>query len=134
MIQRIQTIHLLLAIASAVLYLISPYGYLNSDIALVAKNSPVHTVLTLASILLSITTIIKFKNRKLQKKLIWVGFGVVDFLIVVLIYQYFFSEFTKSFTPGLGLIFIVFIPIFLALAMRGINNDEKLIKSMDRLR
>lgn len=133
MIQRIQTIHLFLAVISAVLFLVSPYGQI-AETALIPLDYTVLSVFSILSILLSAATILKYTNRKLQKKLIWVGLGIVDILIIFLLYQYFFVEATRSFQLGMGLIFLLFIPIFLVLAMKGINNDEKIIKSMDRLR
>ncbi len=133
MIQRIQTVHLFLAIISAVLFLISPYGKI-AEAALLPLDFTVLSVFSILSILVSATTILKYTNRKLQKKLIWVGLGIVDILIIFLLYQYFFAEATRSFQLGMGLIFLLFIPIFLVLAMKGIKNDEKIIKSMDRLR
>ena len=46
---------------------------------------------------------------------------------------------TKKFAPGQGnfslsAIFALVIPILLIVAMRGIRKDEKLVKSLDRLR
>jgi hypothetical protein len=133
MIQRIQTIHLFLAVISAVLFLVSPYGQI-AEAALMPLDYTVLSVFSILSILVSAATILKYTNRKLQKKLIWVGLGIVDVLLIFLLYQYFFVEATRSFQLGMGLIFLLFIPIFLVLAMKGINNDEKIIKSMDRLR
>jgi hypothetical protein len=133
MIQRVQTIHLFLAAISALLFLISPYGQI-AEAALIPLDYTFLSVFSILSILLSAATILKYTNRKLQKKLIWVGLGIVDILIIFLLYQYFFLEATLSFQLGIGLIFLLFIPIFLVLAMKGINNDEKIIKSMDRLR
>lgn len=44
---------------------------------------------------------------------------------------------TKQFTNGhftIYSIFVIVIPVFLALAARAVYKDEKLVKSLDRLR
>jgi hypothetical protein len=50
----------------------------------------------------------------------------------------FFAQ-TKKFVPGEGnydltAVFAIFIPVLLFFAIRGIRRDEKLVKSLDRLR
>lgn len=133
MIQRIQTIHLILAILATILFAVTPYGYIGEFDLKAIDNLPL-TIISSLAVLTFVFAISKFKNRKFQKKLIWLGFIIVDVIILFLVYQYFISPETLSFTPSYGVAFIFFIPVFLALAMKGINNDEKIIKSMDRLR
>jgi len=76
---------------------------------------------------------VMFKNRKRQLTITIVN----TIFSIVLIVVYFLQ--IQKFDPGSGTLslsslFTLFIPIFLVLAARGIWKDEKLIKSLDRLR
>ena len=79
----------------------------------------------------SFVNIFLFDNRKLQLKLCYLGI----FLSVVLLVMYFLemTHFTSS-VIALWCIFHFAILGMYILAARGIWKDEKLIKSMDRLR
>ena len=136
MIQRLQTIWLLLASACAFLsmkfafYFIGPNPDLPSDQFNATTNI---ILLILTSILgtLCLFTIFVFKQRKLQ---LW-----LTILAIVIsglnIFLYFNDK--KNYTGGglaLTSVFAFAIPVFLILAVRGISKDQKLVKSMDRLR
>jgi peptidoglycan/LPS O-acetylase OafA/YrhL len=74
-----------------------------------------------------------YKNRKQQLWLTLAAF-VVSVINIIL----YFKE-IKSFLPqqgnyNLAAVFTFAIPVFLILAVRGIWKDEKLVKSLDRLR
>ncbi len=87
-------------------------------------------ILTGASVLLSLVTIFLYKDRKLQFRLALTGL-VISVLIVIL----FFSEIKML--PGviaLSSVFVFLVPVFYFLAIRGIRKDEKLIKSLNKLR
>jgi len=141
MLQRIQSVWLLLAaLCAAFTYRIAFY----SGNKLGTDNKPVYEKLTASSnfILLITTallvagclyTIFIYRNRKQQ---LWLAIGAAGLsLINLLIY---FSE-AKKFLPnensyGLGAVLAIAIPILSVLAARGIWKDEKLVKSVDRLR
>jgi hypothetical protein len=78
-----------------------------------------------------------FKNRKLQFKLS--VFGLI-FSIGFLFLEYFMTEEFKkengilTGSYELGALLPVLMIVFFFLAARGIYRDEKLVKSMDRLR
>ena len=60
-------------------------------------------------------------------------------LLVSIVNLVLFFMQTQQFVPGEGnydltAIFAIFIPILLFFAIRGIRRDEKLVKSLDRLR
>ena len=87
----------------------------------------------------SIIAIFLFKNRKLQAMLVGFNFifiGVAWFFI----YYYFNTPLDLGegdiITPELqaGAFYTVLLPILNWLALRGIIADERLVKSMDRLR
>ena len=86
---------------------------------------------------LSIVSLLSFKNRKLQLLLTSLNFLAIGLLISLLYVfslgvDYFGQDGTSSFKISLGL--IVLIILFNLLAFRGIKKDEELIRSMDRLR
>lgn len=88
-------------------------------------------LLTGLSVLLAVLTIFLYKNRKTQFRSV-IG-GIVLSVLLLVIY---FLE-IKKFEQGnfaLTCIFVVAIPIGYIMAARGIRKDEKLIKSLDKLR
>ncbi len=138
MIQRIQSIWLLLAVIFNALTFKFPIynGDWNKDtvpaaVDLNAGTTPWLTVATAVVGLLALATIFLFGKRKQQLKLCYLG----AFLSVVLLVIY-VVEITnfQSGSVVLWANFYIAILICFLLAARGILKDEKLIKSMDRLR
>ena len=135
MIQRIQTIWLLLGSAFAFLtmkfaFLIgtnaqTPFGEFN------ATNNMILLILTSMLGTLCLFNIFVFKQRKLQ---LWLTILAL-FISLLNIFLYFVYE--KEYASShlaLTSVFAFLIPVFLFFAARGINKDQKLIKSMNRLR
>lgn len=139
MIQRIQSIWLFLAAAlNAVTFKFPFYAgdwlkdqLPNTVVDLNAQTTIWNTVLTVVAGLLSIVAIFLFKNRKLQLKLTYLTIVVTLGLLTLYLIQT--GQFTSG-TISLWCIFYFAVLLCLILAARGINHDEKLIKSMDRLR
>lgn len=139
MIQRQQSIWLLLAAACSLLSFFFPFfggaeqnatGTSGLMSTINAGSSFFLIILTGASVLISLITIFLFKDRKTQFKLALTGL-VISILIIVL----YFTEIKSQ--PGviaLSSVFVFLIPVFYFLAIRGIRRDEKLIKSLDKLR
>ncbi|TNE80598.1 MAG: DUF4293 family protein [Bacteroidetes bacterium] len=82
--------------------------------------------------------IFMYKNRKMQ--LLLTGFNYLFMSAMALLIYYYISQ-GKSLMPNAqesALHYIVFLPVLFPLwnflAMRGIMHDEKLVRSMDRLR
>ena len=136
MIQRIQTIWLLLASVCAFLtlkfpfYFIGPHPDLPSDQFNATTNM---ILLVLTSILgtLCLFTIFVFKQRKLQ---LWL---TILALVISGLNIFLYFNYKKGFQGGglaLTSVFGFIIPVLLILTARGIYKDQKLIKSMDRLR
>ncbi|MFL5741312.1 MAG: DUF4293 domain-containing protein [Flavisolibacter sp.] len=141
MLQRIQSIWLLLAAAFAAITFKFPF-FSGNKIVDTTTNTPVFTVLDASStIWLSIITVLTgviafvniflFDNRKLQLRLCYLGI----FLSVILLIMY-FLEMSHFITGSVSLWCIFYFAIlgFYILSARGIWKDAKLIKSMDRLR
>lgn len=144
MIQRIQTLWLLIVAALCFLSIKLPF-YAGSKI-LFPDSPAVHHELTAASAdnllllisvvavgLLALITVFLFKQRKTQLKLILVSFilSVANIVMFIMESQKFVHhEGNYSLTS----VFVFLPPVFLVMAANGIYRDDKLIKSMDRLR
>lgn len=147
MIQRIQSIWLLLAsIAIFCLLLVTVTGaatdkgyYILNGFGLQLEGAaPVKNIPLLVSIILagliSLINIFNFRNRKLQIRIASLNI----FLILAL--SFWLSQIIKGIEgiTALDIELGMFLPlvaiIFTLLAIRGIKQDEKLIRSADRLR
>lgn len=138
MLQRIQTIWLLLAGVAAFLTLklpyytgiqattTTPYQELNA----ISGGIPI-LLLTIAIGVLALVSIGLYKNRTAQLRLSVVAI-VLEAVLIFLYYQK-VSSFTQG-TYALTAILHICIILFFVLAANGINKDEKLIKESDRLR
>lgn len=146
MIQRIQSLYLLLAAAAgaaALSFNLWKATLSNNAVTYVnASSNYLLFVLYIIIIALAAVCIFLFKKRKLQFRLtifnILFGFGALG-------YQYYVVQQTANKISTGGVVIASssyqlasFLPIvviiLLFLAARGIYKDEKLIKSLDRLR
>ncbi len=140
MIQRKQTLWLLLSVIAAVLTFKFPFfngtvingtkGVQGAE--LTATDNIFLMLLTSAIIIIALVTIFMYKNRKLQIQLTFLGL----FLSVGLIALYYY--YTKNFELG-GRISLTALLSLLTLSgffmgLRGIRKDQKLIKDLNRLR
>jgi Domain of unknown function (DUF4293) len=136
MLQRIQTIYLLIAcIISGGLMLIFPIWKLNDGLEVFAISNILFACLFFGSAILSLVAIFMFKNRKFQFVLgrlaiilnfILLGFFVYQSLMV--------SGEVEASEKGIGMFLPIVSIVFLALANKAIKKDEDLVKSVDRLR
>jgi 4-hydroxybenzoate polyprenyltransferase len=126
MIQRIQTVYLLLVLCLMVVLMFVPFSsslLLSIDVGLVA--------------VLAVATIFLYKKRKLQVRI-----GNFIMLFLVLMYVIFIVTDVEFFahSPALesGFPYTFMLPfiagIFDYLAIRSIKKDERLVRSLDRLR
>lgn len=139
MIQRIQSVWLFLATALSGSTFQLPFysgDWLkdklpNTMVPLYAQTTLTDTILTIITALIALAAIFLYKNRKLQLKVTYTGLVMALGLLV-----YYFIQTTQfkhgGFSPWSVLYFAIII--CLLLAARGINKDEKIIKSMDRFR
>lgn len=138
MLQRIQSVWLLLATVFNAITFRFPFfsgdwikdNFL-SVIDLNAKTTIWFSILTVLNAILAFITIFLFGNRKLQLRLVYLG----TFLTAVLLTLYFLE--IKNFIGGNIAIWVVFyfaILVCYIFAANGILRDQKLIKSLDRLR
>ena len=135
MIQRIQSIWLLLAAAFSLATLKLSFYSGNKDNKLFAELNGTSNffllILAVAVALTALSAIFLFRNRKLQMQLALLGFLLQVIAVVVYFLQ------TKQYLQGnftLTSVLTFAIPVFFILAWMGIRKDDKLVKSMDRLR
>lgn len=154
MIQRIQSIWLLLASLTLIclffiplltknvdateyqLYIDGPH-YLTEDIEgnMISGTSLGAMILNGIVILVCIISIFQFKNRPMQKRLIMINMVLIIATAVI-------SALSASLLPGgmagssvhIGSSLFVLALAFNMLAIRGIRKDEQLLRSADRLR
>jgi len=136
MIQRIQSVWLLLASACAFISLKVPYysGTNKQGIPsykLMGTENFYLMLLTIAIAVLALITVFLYKNRTLQLRLCILGI-VLEAGLIFLYYRE-----IKTFLDGtysLTALLQACIVLFFFLAARGINNDNKIIKDSNRLR
>ncbi len=138
MIQRIQTIWLLLAagcaFASLKLSFYSGNKIINNEkqfAYLTANENILLTVLSVAVGIAALILIFLFRDRKMQMRLTFLN------LVISLLNIFLYFKAMKNFAEGRidwSCVFVFAIPVFLFLAFRGIYSDQKLIKNADRLR
>jgi len=136
MIQRIQTIYLLLAAAvSGGLIFVFNLWTTTENIKFFAKDDDIYLGMFLGSALLSFIAIFMYTNRKSQfvvgrlnilLNLILLGFFVYQSLNV--------SGEANVSEKGIGMLLPILSIVLLVLANKAIKKDEDLVKSVDRLR
>lgn len=145
MIQRIQTVWLFLAaLAGAGLFYFNVHKAVvikeNAEVVekLGAGNNFILLLLALVLIVLPLVAIFMFKNRKSQKRMAMLGivanagFLAAAIMLIGNITNKVPGPKDSSYLPGIVLPIVCIV--FITLAIRGINKDEKLIRSQDRLR
>jgi hypothetical protein len=141
MIQRIQSLWLFLAAAAIFFVFKLPVAggrtQTNTITEVFAAGNLFMFIIAILLGLIALVALVMFKNRANQKRLIWLGI-LLDIVFIVL--MYFEMENLKT-NPALvtqtfktGAIFPVLYIILMIMAFNGIRHDEKLIKSVDRLR
>jgi hypothetical protein len=136
MIQRVQTLWLILAVIAATFSIKYPFysGSLPPNFPyfrLSGTDSLPILIPTAISIVLSVFTIFSYKKRGLQTTL-----TIANILVSMVILVLYFSR-VRDFASGsfsLTCVFALALPICLIMALRGIRRDSKLVKSLDRLR
>jgi len=139
MIQRLQTVWLFLA--SIFAFMTFKFPFYSGNV--VSNNNQLELKKFIASfdiLTLIITAVLGvgcfiiiflYKNRSLQFRL-----TITMLILSILDLVVYFTRLGKFLNGDLSFaaIFALAIPIFLFLAARGIRKDEKLVKSLDRLR
>lgn len=152
MIQRIQTVYLALLVICLGLSLIFPFASyplengegslgafgVSENILKASTWFPYYVTIGLSTGL-GIMTIAQFKDRKKQ-----LAFGKINYLLIILSLIFISLDadgvadklglMETEISYGVGMFLPIAALVFQFLANRGIKADEKLVKSMDRLR
>jgi hypothetical protein len=141
MLQRIQSIWLLLAAACALLTI--KFSFYSGNIE--TPGQPVSfqyltaafdfwiLIVTIALVCIAAIDIFLYKNRKLQGRLAILG--IILSLLNIFLYLKAIHRFVEhQGSHTISSLFVFAIPVLFFLAFRGIYRDQKLVKSLDRLR
>jgi len=136
MLQRIQTVYLLVALfISAGLVFLFPLWKLNDGTQVFAETNMLYIGLFLGSAILSLVAIFVYKNRKLQFVLGRLNIILNFILLGFFVYQSLnLSGEAEVSEKGIGMVLPIVSIVFLAMANKAIKKDEDLVKSVDRLR
>jgi hypothetical protein len=152
MIQRLQSVFLVLASAVMALLFTKPMSFVTIDQALPpgtaqsmladgvfsTQDHLILLILVILGIILPVITLFLYKNRPLQMKLSRLTIALVS-LSILLTSILFYQDYQKmavgtEVTVQYGYLMLVLAILFLVLALRYIRKDEKLVRSADRLR
>lgn len=136
MIQRIQTIYLLIAfIIMGMLPYVFPLEITSTGQKIFTADHLVDMLLFSLSAILSLISIFLFKNRKLQFVLGRLNIILNLILLGLFVYHSLsLSGEVATSEKGIGMFLPIFSIVFLVLANKAIKKDEDLVKSVDRLR
>lgn len=147
--QRIQTVFLIITIASLLIALVQPIWQVQSGDAtltltpfyLLHDNSYVYmpysltAILAVAGITLAIITIRRYDNRLLQIKLGALNSMVLaGFMFSAVIFT---SKLSEQYQGSVGMVWLILAGVAVIsnwLAIRFIRRDERIVKESDRLR
>ena len=138
MIQRIQTIYLLLSSLFFTFFLLFPvFKIETANGQLIEKATENIWLLAIDTVLIlgSLAIVFLYKNRVLQKNVVWLLLLLNLLLLALLGYHYYLlSKNVNAASLGFAIVFPAITIILLLLAIYNINKDEKLVRSLDRLR
>ena len=135
MLQRIQTLYLLVAAVCSGVFSLTTYLMVVDGVTELVIDSVSYLILFEGSALLSLISIFLFKSRQTQfvmgrlniiLNLILLGLFVIRLLSL--------PGGTANPEKGIGLFLPILSIVFLVLANKAIKKDEALVKSVDRLR
>ncbi len=156
MIQRVQTMYLVLVKIFALLFIFLPLGKVSHDtgifsfsIALIRVPEVFGEVmvnswlrygviaLAIIAMILSLIATLSYKNRKKQIKICHIN-TLAHILMITLTFFYVDNvikeAFENDFSYGVAIVFPLLSLLLLLLAIRAIKKDENLVKAADRLR
>lgn len=137
MIQRIQTIYLLLAfVVTGILLFFIPLWTMSDSKEYYFMQSQVYTILLGLSTTLTLLSIVSYKKR--QNQFVIGRLNIILNLILLGLFVYRSLNLSGE-TPavsekGIGMFLPVVAIVLLVLANKAIKKDEDLVKSVDRLR
>ena len=148
MIQRIQSIYLLLAAVLLIVTICLPLGYFTDADGVVhvfksmgmefngsfQATTGILSILVLNAIV-ALSTIFLYKNRVLQIRMsIFNSLLIVGFYIAFIGFYFAFKSEANTFSMGWALALPLIAIILNILALRAIKKDDGMVKAADRLR
>lgn len=148
-IQRVQTLYLILAIIMVAVFFFVPFGYMpvndvaDGQSALLALKATEYTGLVVplvVALVLIAVSVFMYRKLALQKLMIVISSLIITAAVGVVIYILVAGvvdpqpEVAVSVKFGGGGLLLVGAVIALMAAHRAINNDQRLLRSYDRLR
>lgn len=156
MIQRIQTVYLLLTIVvGTVMFFVPLLDFVNEDMVFSfnirgissTNNESVELstgylpllFLNIISILISAIAIFLYKNRPLQIKICRINMFLISLFLIMVVFisQKFEDQLgasNQNISFGFGAVLPFISIVLLTLAVKAIKKDEELIRSVDRIR
>ena len=131
MIQRIQSIYLLVAAISMSLISFKVTVYTLNETLFMAQDDTKMFILTIVGAIFSLLGLFMFKNRKFQMKLIRLTV-LIQIIIGVRIFML-FNKFEVVLNNSF-LFLMTFTLIALIMAYKGVKKDDDLVRSVDRIR
>ena len=131
MIQRIQSIYLLLAAISMTLISFKVPVYTLNETLFMAQDDTKMFILTIVVTIFSLFGLFMFMNRKFQMKLIRLTV-LIQMIIGIRIFML-LNKFEVVLNNSF-LFLLVFTLIALIMAYRGVKKDDDLVRSVDRIR
>lgn len=135
MIQRIQSVWLLIALACGVLTFFFPFATYPDAAKQFTKVMTMSRwyliLLTILTSLGSLITIFLYHDRSIQLKVNYASFMTSTLLLIVLCYKSFSLSGTVL---SLSCLLYIAIPIFQFLSTRGIRNDKEVVEDSEHLR
>ena len=131
MIQRIQSIYLLVAAISMSLISFKVPVYTLNETLFMAQDDTKMFILTIVGAIFSLLGLFMFKNRKFQMKLIRLTI-LIQMIIGIRIFML-FNKFEVVLNSSF-LFLMAFTLIALIMAYRGVKKDDDLVRSVDRIR
>lgn len=155
MIQRIQSLYLLLVTVLSIVALFFPFAelinvaqnlsyilsfkgvfQLQPNTELLQSNAYILSALSFVIPLIALAAIFLYKKRKLQIQIIWINvFLMIGFYAALMAYLLVAaSRLQATWTLAFATAFHLVNIILSLLAIRGIKKDEELVRSLNRLR
>ena len=131
MIQRIQSIYLLVAAIAMTLISFKVPVYTLNETIFMAQDETKMFILTIVGAIFSLLGLFMFKNRKFQMKLIRLTV-LIQMIIGVRLFML-CNKFEVVLNNTL-LFLMAFSLIALIMAYRGVKKDDDLVRSVDRIR
>ena len=131
MIQRIQSIYLLVAAISMTLISFKVPVYTLNETIFMAQDDTKMFILTIVGAIFSLLGLFMFKNRKFQMKLIRLTV-LIEMIIGVRLFML-LNKFEVVLNNTL-LFLMAFSLLALIMAYRGVKKDDDLVRSVDRIR